>query len=228
MTIFSEKQPIFGRYGAGFAGNSPGRADLKKNRFSQSVIANKARKRKRRERDYSLAPVSQDTDDEDEAEHEREREKSRGKAGKVSKPHWIGSIMSGVESRPGLPSILSTYAQLAMNIFILAVVVYLVTMFIITIRNDVDKAAERSRQEVIAEINTCIRDYTEGQCARETRIRAMEKQCEEWQACMDQDPTLVGRARVSADTFAHILNAFVDPISWKSMVYSLPFLGYSC
>ena len=35
---------------------------------------------------------------------------------------------------------------------------------------------------------------------------------------MARDPTVVGRARVAAETFAEILNGFVDVISWKSMV----------
>jgi len=225
MTIFAEKQPIFGRYGAGFTGNSPGRTDLKKNRFAHSIVANKARKRKRRDRDYSLAPIGHDSDEEDEAEHERE--KSRGKSGKNSEPHWIGSIMSGIESRPGLPAVLSTYAQLTMNAFLFGVVIYLVVMFILTIKEDVNKAAEQGRQAVITEINNCVREYAAGQCAKETRLRAMEEKCEQWQICMDQDPAHVGRARVSADTFANIINAFIDPISWKVMVRYYSFFDYT-
>jgi hypothetical protein len=32
----------------------------------------------------------------------------------------------------------------------------------------------------------------------------------------------VGRVRVGAETFAEILNGFVDVISWKTMVRSFP------
>jgi hypothetical protein len=35
---------------------------------------------------------------------------------------------------------------------------------------------------------------------------------------MNRDPTVVGRARVSAETFAEIINSFIEPISYKTMV----------
>lgn len=41
---------------------------------------------------------------------------------------------------------------------------------------------------------------------------------------MNRDPTQVGRARVSAETFAEIINSFIEPISYKTMVGLLKFL----
>ena len=35
---------------------------------------------------------------------------------------------------------------------------------------------------------------------------------------MQRDPTMVGRTNVMAETFAGVINSFVDPISWKTMV----------
>lgn len=35
---------------------------------------------------------------------------------------------------------------------------------------------------------------------------------------MNRDPTVVGRAKVSAETFAEIINSFIEPISYKTMV----------
>lgn len=35
---------------------------------------------------------------------------------------------------------------------------------------------------------------------------------------MHRDPTIVGRTNVMAETFAGVINSFVDPISWKTMV----------
>jgi hypothetical protein len=34
---------------------------------------------------------------------------------------------------------------------------------------------------------------------------------------MQRDPTVVGRTNVVAETFAGVINSFVDPISWKTM-----------
>jgi hypothetical protein len=38
---------------------------------------------------------------------------------------------------------------------------------------------------------------------------------------MHRDPTIVGRTNVMAETFAGVINSFVDPISWKTMVSPL-------
>lgn len=216
MTIFADKQPSFGRYGAEFRGNSPGRIDLRKGKYAQAVIANKARKRKRKDRDYTLSRTHIDSDDEDDAEEERE--KTRGKAKKEAKPHWFGSILSGVESRPNLPSVLSTYLQLGLNLFLLMITIYMITMFFLTIRSDVDMASEKMKQEVVSEIAHCTQEYVANRCSKDMRVRAMEEQCNQWQLCMDMDPSLVGRARVSAKTFAQILDSFIEPISWKALV----------
>lgn len=36
---------------------------------------------------------------------------------------------------------------------------------------------------------------------------------------MNRDPAVVGRAKVSAETFAEIINSFVEPISYKTMAF---------
>lgn len=43
---------------------------------------------------------------------------------------------------------------------------------------------------------------------------------------MNRDPTVVGRARVGAETFAGVINSFVDPISWKTMGFTLVTLTF--
>ena len=51
------------------------------------------------------------------------------------------------------------------------------------------------------------------------RIPAMQKTCETWKNCMQQDPYTVASAKISAHTLAEILNSFVEPISYKTMVF---------
>jgi hypothetical protein len=67
----------------------------------------------------------------------------------------------------------------------------------------------------------CSKEYLENRCAPSTRVPAMEKACLAWEKCMNRDPTVVGRARVSAETFAEIINSFIEPISYKTMVSSV-------
>src|SRR5271169_4815983 len=78
-------------------------------------------------------------------------------------------------------------------------------------------------EEILQEMAVCSKEYLENRCAPNTRVPAMEKACVAWEKCMNRDPTVVGRARVSAETFAEIINSFIEPISYKTMVYSPPF-----
>lgn len=223
MAIFSNahpaKQPVFGRYGAGFVGNSPGRADLRRGKYATAVIANKARKRKRVERDYSLAKGNQES----ESDSEDDSDRSKGKS-KQPGPHWLGSILSGIESRPNLPNVISYWLQLTLNFFLLLLALYAMVSFWLTIRSDVDKASEVARSSVVAEITQCQRDYLSNRCASNP-LPALVKICQDWGDCMERDPEMVQRARISAHTFAEILNDFIEPISWKAMVsILLPFI----
>lgn len=75
--------------------------------------------------------------------------------------------------------------------------------------------------EILQEMAICSKEYLENRCAPNTRVPAMEKACSAWEKCMNRDPTVVGRARVSAETFAEIINSFIEPISYKTMVVPL-------
>ena len=47
---------------------------------------------------------------------------------------------------------------------------------------------------------------------------------------MDRDPSKVGRAKVVAETIAEVVNGFVEPISWKTLVrrdFCHPIVVYS-
>lgn len=81
---------------------------------------------------------------------------------------------------------------------------------------------EEYSAEILQEISQCSRDYIENRCAPDMRVPAMEMRCIAWEKCMNRDPSQVGRARVSAETFAEIINSFIEPISYKTMVCSPP------
>lgn len=121
-------------------------------------------------------------------------------------------------NHPTLPHILTFYAQLLFNLFCIGCVMYIVYSFWATIRSDVDKKAAEASYELLAEMADCASRYTENRCAPDTRVPAMETICANWEKCMGQNPDNVGRARVSAHTFAEIFNGFIEPISYKAMV----------
>lgn len=87
-----------------------------------------------------------------------------------------------------------------------------------TIRSDVNIKSREVVNETRAEIAACTREFKNNRCDRADRVPAMEIVCNNWEKCMQQDPEQVGRARVSAKTFAEIINSFVEPITIKTMV----------
>jgi hypothetical protein len=59
--------------------------------------------------------------------------------------------------------------------------------------------------------------YKNNRCAG-NMIPHMVQPCSDWEMCMNRDPTKVGRARIGAELIAEVVNGFVEPISWKTLV----------
>ena len=119
-----------------------------------------------------------------------------------------------------LPYIASGYLQLAFNLSLVLVLLYIIYGFIRTIQRDVDMKVEEYSVEILGEMRECSKQYLENKCHPEHRVPAMNNACLVWERCMNRDPAVVGRARVSAETFALIINSFIEPISYKTMVVS--------
>ena len=213
------RQLIFGRYGAGFLGNSPGRADQRRGKYANAIVQ-KVRKRKRMERDYALIRGHRDGSDsesEDSETRPRSRSSKHSKA-ETAQPGWFASIFNYIESHPNLPNVLSYYAQLGVNGFIAALTIFGIYSFWMTVRADVDKASEKERALVLAEMTKCAQEFLVNKCGADMRLPALQVPCDNWEHCMNRDPNSIGRAQVSAHTFAQIFNSFIEPISYKAMV----------
>jgi Di-sulfide bridge nucleocytoplasmic transport domain len=125
-----------------------------------------------------------------------------------------------------LPVILSSYLQLFFNLILVAFFVYLVYVVVSTIRHDVDLKVEEYSQDILNEIAQCSNEYIRNNCMPGRRVPALEKTCSSWEKCMNQDPAVVGRAKVSAETFAEIINSFIEPFGFKAMGFIVTlFLG---
>ncbi len=72
--------------------------------------------------------------------------------------------------------------------------------------------------DAVSEIQMCADRFRTNRCGTDLAVPALDAACATWARCMARDPAVVGRARVAAETFAEIVNGFVDVISWKSMV----------
>ncbi|KAK1067797.1 hypothetical protein LTR74_006073 [Friedmanniomyces endolithicus] len=135
------------------------------------------------------------------------------------KQHWLTTLWTFIETHPTVPHILSWYAQLAFNIFLLSCFAYAISSAWRAFTTDINHAAHSVTLEIMAEMATCAREYTANRCT-EGRVPAMETVCENWRGCMERDPLKVGRAKVSARTFAEVFNSFMEPISYKAMGFT--------
>lgn len=79
---------------------------------------------------------------------------------------------------------------------------------------------EPSHTDIVQEIGVCASQYRNNLCETNP-VPAMTRQCAVWETCMNRDPTTVGRARIGAELIAEVVNGFVEPISWKTLV-SIP------
>ncbi|KAI9803127.1 MAG: hypothetical protein M1833_001198 [Piccolia ochrophora] len=222
-----KKQPIFGVFGKF---NSPGRGEVRRGNYSNAIVR-RVQKRRRHDTDKDSRLTSRRSSYETDSDDPRS-----GDAGGVSASYGrppstaagvLPSLFTFLETHPALPHVLSFYAQLLLNLFLVFFFVYLIYSFWSTIRQDVDEASEKAAAETLAEMAACAQQFVDNRCDRSSRVPAMESVCNNWEKCMNKDPNSVGRARVSAHTFAEIFNSFIEPISYKAMIFSLT-LVFGC
>jgi hypothetical protein len=133
----------------------------------------------------------------------------------------------------------ASYLQFFFNLSLIVLFLYLVLQFILTVQRDVEqriseysmgKPARIVRSlvtglvtifpDIVQEIAMCALQHKNNLCASNP-IPAMVQQCANWETCMNRDPTIVGRAKVGAEMIAEVVNGFVEPISWKTLVRCL-------
>ena len=131
----------------------------------------------------------------------------------------IPSILTFISTHPHLPHILSWYLQLLLSLFILIFLGYVLYSFYTAILHDVDLKAEELSRDILSAMAACAEDFATHGCAERSRLGgSFKRMCDEWEVCMNQDYKAVGRARISAQTWAGILNGFVDEVSGRIWV----------
>ncbi|KIH87368.1 nuclear envelope protein [Sporothrix brasiliensis 5110] len=134
----------------------------------------------------------------------------------------IGSLFSAIHDHPNVPLILSWWLQLGMNVFFMAVVMWFVWGGISMMRADISHAADAARSRLLAQMNDCAHEYTKNRCAPlSERLPALNVMCNEWEVCMNQDPSSVMKLQVSAKNVAEIINEFVGVMSFKAWGFIL-------
>ncbi|KAL1881589.1 hypothetical protein Plec18167_003186 [Paecilomyces lecythidis] len=216
-----KRNSLFGLYGR-FA-PSPGRGEIPRLNHYSNALARRVQKRRRRDRDLDRRlKVEVDDDDDSDRPSSSEGKLAKGQPQKQpSRLSSFGDFFALLEAHPNVPSILSWWAQLVVNLSLFSLAVYVVFAFVSAIRAEFDQAAEEVSDGILAEMATCAKNYVDNKCAGGDRLPALETVCDNWERCMNRDPAKVGRAKVSAHTMAIIINSFIDPISWKAILFFL-------
>ncbi|QIW95709.1 hypothetical protein AMS68_001227 [Peltaster fructicola] len=135
-------------------------------------------------------------------------------------PGFMTRLFTFIQAHPTVPHILTFYAQLLFNVFLLSACAYFIYSCWTTIQGDIDRKAWTEVASITAENNACAENFRINGCDSATRAPALTVHCDTWALCMARDPQKIARARVSAHTFAEIFNSFVEPISWKAMIFT--------
>lgn len=218
-----KRNSLFQMYGR-FA-PSPGRGEIPRAKHYSNALARRVEKRRRRDKELGRqVRVDSDDDSDRPSSSDGPNEKSKKQVkGSDSEPPQsrmskFSEFFALLERHPNIPSILSWWAQLFVNLSLFSLAVYVVFSVVSTIRAEFEQAAQGAKDEILETMSRCAENYLSNKCASGDRLPALKDLCMNWDTCMNQDPDKVGRARVSAQTMAMIINSFIDPISWKAFV----------
>jgi len=178
-------------------------------------VRSRAPRGKSRGLEQDGSDVSDESDDEDE----------RGVVTQNTSNHYTLNLPGPSPPRSDLPYVLLGYLQFFFNLSLILVFLYLLVQFILTVQRDVEQRISEYSMEIVQEIAQCALQHKSNLCAT-SPIPAMAHQCSAWETCMNRDPSKVGRARVGAELIAEVVNGFVEPISWKTLIFTLTSLAF--
>ncbi|KDQ54960.1 hypothetical protein JAAARDRAFT_160313 [Jaapia argillacea MUCL 33604] len=162
---------------------------------------------------------------ESESENEESGGRGRRTLTRTMSNHYTLNMPAPAPPQSDMPYILLGYLQFFFNLSLILVFLYLLVQFILTVQRDVEQRISEYSMDIIQEIAGCALHYKNNLCSS-TPIPAMAAQCRAWETCMNRDPTKVGRAKVGAELIAEVVNGFVEPISWKTLIFTLTSLSF--
>ncbi|TRM62936.1 Di-sulfide bridge nucleocytoplasmic transport domain-containing protein [Schizophyllum amplum] len=162
--------------------------------------------------------------DEDDGDVSSDEEGSASAMTQATSHHYTLNMPSPAPPQSDMPYILLGYLQFFFNLSLVLVFLYLVLQFILTVQRDVEQRISEYSMDIVQEISLCVGQYRNNGC--DHPMPAMVTQCAHWKTCMDRDPTKMGRARVGAELIAEVVNSFVEPISWKTLAFTLTSLSF--
>lgn len=139
--------------------------------------------------------------------------------------HYTLNMPSPAPLKADTPYVLLGYLQFVFNSALVVLFLYLLVQFILTVQRDVEQRISEYSMDIVQEISNCAAQFKANLCGSNP-VPAMLRQCGAWETCMNRDPTVVGRAKVGAELIAEVINGFVEPISWKTLAFTLSSLAF--
>jgi hypothetical protein len=189
----------------------PGSGSDAENDDSELIPASRMVSPRKRSANYNQAPP-----------FEQQEQQAQQQPPPQKEPGMISSLFTFIGAHPTIPHILSFYAQLAFNVFLLMGCAWIIWAFYSAIRGDIEHKAFEASADIMAEMAEATEHYRSNECGSDTykRFPALRNPCETWERVMAREPMKIAHAKVGASAFAEIFNSFVEPISYKAMLFT--------
>ncbi|KAK0656236.1 Di-sulfide bridge nucleocytoplasmic transport domain-containing protein [Cercophora newfieldiana] len=184
----------------------------------------KVRKRKRLPGDRDVGSVrSRLPHASDDSDSDWEDGTGPGGANKTAKTKsWLSSFLAVVSDHPSAPAILSKWLQLGVNLVLMSLVIIGMVYMFLQVRADLVSETEKARSDLLYKMSLCKDNYLKNQCApKANRAPILEGPCNEWEACMNQDPLAVMKVQLTVRNIGNVLNEFTDVMSFKTWGFLL-------
>jgi hypothetical protein len=132
-------------------------------------------------------------------------------------------IARNTDGVPGLPRLIAhatryVYCQLIQKIIFTAIALSLFVCAWWTIARDIASEQRHLDDESRGRVAECEREYAENNCADTGNLLpALVRFCQEREDCLAFQPSAIARSAVAARHLGGLLNAFLDPLSFKAL-----------
>ncbi|KAI9805530.1 MAG: hypothetical protein M1825_000781 [Sarcosagium campestre] len=221
-TPVERRAPVFGRYGVL---TSPGRGEIRRGKYSDTVGVRRVHKRRRQDAEKELRLIhrrsrssrsSSETEDTDDEKRKRARYSASTTTPQQPPTGILPSLFNYLELHAGLPHVLSNYVQFFVKLGLATLGLF----FIYLVWQDVAENSEEAQAEIQAEMAVCAQDYLVNRCARSTRAPAMEGLCVQWEKCMHKNPAAVRIGRLAVRTLADLYDTFLERLSTTNKIFT--------
>lgn len=119
-----------------------------------------------------------------------------------------------------VPAVVLTYLQLLLNLLMVVLILNTTFRFSRILSSDLDKHINVQESRLLASVVDCTREYLRNRCASGDLPPALEKGCDTWRTCMEQDTRNIMKSKETAVVLAEILNNFFGSLSDRTIYCS--------